>query len=74
MKHHADLLDAGFWQKHKERILAGHVHDVVPTSATSASPAPAAARSAGEVAALRIAAAQPRSTRGATPGSWPASS
>lgn len=30
MKHHADLLDAGFWQAHKERILAGHVHDVFP--------------------------------------------
>jgi isocitrate dehydrogenase kinase/phosphatase len=30
MKHHADLLDAGFWQAHKERIQAGHVHDVFP--------------------------------------------
>jgi isocitrate dehydrogenase kinase/phosphatase len=30
MKHHADLLDAGFWQGHKERIVAGHVHDVFP--------------------------------------------
>ena len=30
MKHHADLLDAGFWQSHKERIQAGHVHDVFP--------------------------------------------
>jgi isocitrate dehydrogenase kinase/phosphatase len=30
MKHHADLLDAVFWQGHKERILAGHVHDVFP--------------------------------------------
>jgi isocitrate dehydrogenase kinase/phosphatase len=30
MKHHADLLDPGFWQGHKERILAGHVHDVFP--------------------------------------------
>jgi isocitrate dehydrogenase kinase/phosphatase len=30
MKHHAELLDAGFWQGHKERILAGHVHDVFP--------------------------------------------
>jgi len=30
MAHHADLLDAGFWQKHKQRILAGHVHDVFP--------------------------------------------
>ena len=30
MKHHADLLDAAFWQGHKERIGAGHVHDVFP--------------------------------------------
>ncbi|MBK9575394.1 MAG: bifunctional isocitrate dehydrogenase kinase/phosphatase [Rhodoferax sp.] len=30
MRHHADLLEASFWQAHKERILAGHVHDVFP--------------------------------------------
>ena len=30
MKHHADLLDAAFWNAHKQRILAGHVHDVFP--------------------------------------------
>jgi isocitrate dehydrogenase kinase/phosphatase len=30
MKHHADLLEASFWQGHKERIQAGHVHDVFP--------------------------------------------
>jgi isocitrate dehydrogenase kinase/phosphatase len=30
MSHHADLLDAAFWQGHKDRILAGHVHDVFP--------------------------------------------
>jgi isocitrate dehydrogenase kinase/phosphatase len=30
MKHHADLLDAAFWQSHKERIQAGYVHDVFP--------------------------------------------
>jgi isocitrate dehydrogenase kinase/phosphatase len=30
MRHHADLLDADFWQGCKERILAGHVHDVFP--------------------------------------------
>jgi isocitrate dehydrogenase kinase/phosphatase len=30
MKHHADLLQAEFWQSHKERIQAGHVHDVFP--------------------------------------------
>ncbi len=33
MRHHADLLDAAFWQGHKERILAGHVHDVFPYEA-----------------------------------------
>jgi len=30
MKHHGDLLEAGFWQSHKERIIGGHVHDVFP--------------------------------------------
>ncbi|MEO6855949.1 MAG: isocitrate dehydrogenase kinase/phosphatase-domain containing protein, partial [Rhodoferax sp.] len=30
MRHHADLLDAGFWQAHKERIQAGYVFDVFP--------------------------------------------
>ena len=30
MKHHADLLDAAFWQGHKNRILAGDVIDVFP--------------------------------------------
>jgi isocitrate dehydrogenase kinase/phosphatase len=30
MRHHADLLDPSFWQARKERILAGHVHDVFP--------------------------------------------
>ena len=30
MRHHSDLLDASFWQSHKERIQAGHVHDVFP--------------------------------------------
>ena len=34
MKHHADLLDAAFWQGHKDRILAGHVHDVFPYDAS----------------------------------------
>jgi isocitrate dehydrogenase kinase/phosphatase len=34
MAHHADLLDAAFWQKHKEHILAGHVHDVFPYEPT----------------------------------------
>ena len=30
MQHHADLLDAAFWQSHKERIQAGHMFDVFP--------------------------------------------
>ena len=30
MKYHGNLLEAAFWQGHKERILAGHVHDVFP--------------------------------------------
>lgn len=30
MRHHGDLLDPAFWQTHKERIAAGHVHDVFP--------------------------------------------
>jgi len=30
MKHHADLLDVDFWQTQKDRIAAGHVHDVFP--------------------------------------------
>ena len=34
MKHHADLLDAAYWEAHKARILAGYVHDVFPYEAT----------------------------------------
>ena len=30
MKHHADLLDAAFWQANQQRIADGHVHDVFP--------------------------------------------
>ncbi|WP_372659296.1 bifunctional isocitrate dehydrogenase kinase/phosphatase [Hydrogenophaga sp.] len=30
MRHHADLLDAAFWQSHQARIAQGHVHDVFP--------------------------------------------
>ncbi len=30
MRHHPDLLDAAFWQSHKERIQSGHVFDVFP--------------------------------------------
>ncbi len=34
MRHHADLLDEAFWNAHKQRILAGHVHDVFPYEAS----------------------------------------
>jgi isocitrate dehydrogenase kinase/phosphatase len=30
MKHHADLLDAAYWQGYKQRILDGHFDDVFP--------------------------------------------
>jgi isocitrate dehydrogenase kinase/phosphatase len=30
MQHHAELLDPAFWQGHKARIAAGHMHDVFP--------------------------------------------
>jgi isocitrate dehydrogenase kinase/phosphatase len=30
MQHHAELLDADYWQGRKERIQAGYVHDVFP--------------------------------------------
>ncbi|MSQ57514.1 MAG: bifunctional isocitrate dehydrogenase kinase/phosphatase, partial [Limnohabitans sp.] len=30
MCHHADLLDAQFWQSNKEKIMSGYVHDVYP--------------------------------------------
>ena len=33
MKHHAELLDASFWQGHKAKIADGHVHDVFPYEA-----------------------------------------
>ncbi len=33
MKHHPDLLEASFWQGHKERIQRGYVHDVFPYDA-----------------------------------------
>jgi len=33
MAQHADLLDAAFWHGHKQRTLAGHVHDVFPYEA-----------------------------------------
>ena len=34
MAHHADLLDAAFWDAHKQRIQAGHVYDVFPYEAS----------------------------------------
>ncbi len=34
MREHSDLLDAKFWQDHKDRIRAGHVHDVFPYDAS----------------------------------------
>jgi isocitrate dehydrogenase kinase/phosphatase len=30
MRHHGELLEAAFWQGHKERIAQGHVFDVFP--------------------------------------------
>ncbi len=30
LRHHADLLDTGFWQAHKDRIAQGHIIDVFP--------------------------------------------
>ncbi len=35
MAQHADLLDAGFWQAHKERIAEGYMHDVFPYEPSS---------------------------------------
>ncbi len=45
MAHHADLLDPAFWQGCKERILAGHVHDVFPPRESGPPWPPAATRS-----------------------------
>jgi len=42
MRHHAELLDAAFWQQHKARIQAGHVHDVFPYDAHKRFPVRAA--------------------------------
>ena len=63
MKHHADLLDPAFWQAHKQRILAGHVHDVFPYDAakrfknqrrTAAQQAAESAPTPSEFAALSL--------------------
>jgi isocitrate dehydrogenase kinase/phosphatase len=51
MKHHADLLDAAFWQGHKERIMAGYVHDVFPYEAQKRFEARRAAPAAADSAA-----------------------
>ena len=40
LKHHADLLDAAYWQGHKERIAAGYVHDVFPYDTDKRFPRP----------------------------------
>ena len=53
MKHHADLLDAAFWQAHKERILAGDVHDVFPYDPKQRFEAKRRALPVGEAAELR---------------------
>ena len=55
MKHHAELLDAEFWQAHKERILAGHVHDVFPYEAHKRF---AVRRGSAGVGSLRVAASR----------------
>ena len=47
MKHHADLLDAAFWQRHKERILAGPRARHLPLRHRPALHAAAAARGGG---------------------------
>jgi hypothetical protein len=54
MAHHADLLDAAFWQGHKERILAGHVHDVFPYDPAQALRAPPAPRRSPPESAGRL--------------------
>ena len=54
MAHHADLLDAAFWQGHKQEILAGYVHDVFPYEAQKRFETRRAAAAAAPVAALTI--------------------
>lgn len=39
MKHHAELLDPAFWQKHRDRIAGGAVMDVFPYDASRRFPA-----------------------------------
>jgi isocitrate dehydrogenase kinase/phosphatase len=59
MAHHADLLDAAFWQGHKERIMAGYVHDVFPYEAQKRFEARRAARAPAELPVAEPAAAEP---------------
>jgi isocitrate dehydrogenase kinase/phosphatase len=38
MRHHPDFFDAAMWQHHKDRLLAGHVHDFLRTTARTLHP------------------------------------
>ena len=53
MAEHADLLDAAYWQQHKERILAGYVHDVFPYDPSRRFSAQRAARTNSEAPATQ---------------------
>jgi isocitrate dehydrogenase kinase/phosphatase len=55
MAHHADLLDAGYWQQQKERILGGYVHDVFPYDPSRRFSAQRAARMNSEASARELA-------------------
>ncbi|MEO8311734.1 MAG: bifunctional isocitrate dehydrogenase kinase/phosphatase [Caldimonas sp.] len=54
MAHHAELLDAAFWQGHKEEILAGYVHDVFPYEAQKRFETRRAASAAAPSAVLTV--------------------
>ena len=53
MAQHADLLDAAYWQQHKQRILAGYVHDVFPYDPARRFSAQRAAASNSEARAMQ---------------------
>jgi len=53
MAQHADLLDAAYWQQHKQRILAGYVHDVFPYDPSRRFSAQRAARPDSEARAAQ---------------------
>ena len=55
MAEHADLLDADYWQQHKQRILAGYVHDVFPYDPARRFSAQRAAHSNSETRATQSA-------------------